>query len=400
MAQNTNIITNTDFNKVKLVEAFGEINVSAFLDKWGPEKIVQLYDPKINMQGILVVDNTVLGPGIGGIRISPTITPREIFQSARVMTWTCALANVPFGGAKAGIRVNPFEIDKSLYIKSFAKKISQYVPEQYIATPDTNVGQKEIAVFVEEVGDAQGATGKPERMGGIPFEFGATGFGIGAAIETSLTTAHSFVDFPSNLSNTKISIQGFGNIGSTVAKYIDKKGGNIVALSDRWNTIYNKNGINIDNAVKYSSASTEKHSIKNCKPAKLLPEKDIIKVDCDIFVLTSDRNMLTEESVHFLKAKMVVEGVNNSITPAADHVLHQRRVLSLPDILTNAGEAISSYAEYTGKSAEMAFTLIESKVKENTKLVIQRSLEENIPMRRIAKEMAKERILEVMEEKT
>lgn len=400
MAQNTNIDTNTDFNKAKLIEAFGEINVSAFLDKWGPEKIVQLYDPEINMQGILVIDNTVLGPGIGGIRISPTITPREIFQFARATTWTCALANIPFGGAKAGIRANLFEIDKSRYIKSFAKKISQYVPEQYIVASDTNVSEKEIALFVEEIGDTRGATGKPERMGGIPFELGAIGFGIGVAIETSLTTAHSFVDIPSNLSDVKIAIQGFENIGSTVAKYIDKKGGKIVAISDHWNTIYNKNGINIENALKYSSAATEKQSIKNYKPAKLLPKEEIIKVDCDIFVSTSGRNVLTEETVDFLKAKMVVEGVNNPIAPAADQILHQKRTLILPNILTNAGAVISSYAEYTGKSAEMAFSWIESKVKENTKLVVQRSLEVNIPVRRTAKEIAKERILEAMEEKT
>lgn len=400
MAQNTNITTNNDFNKSRLIEAFGEINVSAFLDRWGPEKIVQLYDPEINMQGILVVDNTILGPGIGGIRISPTITPREIFQSARTMTWTCALANISFGGAKAGIRANPLEIDKSTYLKSFARKISQYVPEQYIATPDTNVGQEEMTSFVEEIGDTQGATGKPEKMGGIPLELGATGFGIGVAIENALITAHSFVDLPSTFSDAKISIQGFENIGSTVAKYVDKKGGTIVAISDQWNTIYNKNGINIDNILKYSSAATEKQSIKNYKSAKLLPKDSIIQVDCDIFVSSSDRNVLTEETVNLLKAKMVVEGINNPITPAADQILHQKRMLVLPNILTNAGAVISSYAEYTGKSAEAAFTMIEAKVKENTKLVVQHSLEGNISVRRIAKEMAKERILEAMEEKT
>ena len=398
MAQMTNIKANNEFNHAKLIEIFSEINVSAFLDKWGPEKVVQVYDPDINMQGILVIDNTVLGPGNGGIKISPTITPREVFQSARTRTWTCALANLPFGGAKSGIRADPFKVDKTQYIRSFAKRISPYVSEQYIATPDIGVGQEEIAEFVEEIVDRRGATGKPEKMDGIPQELGTTGFGVGVAIEVSLNIAHSLISLPKNIYDIKVAIQGFENVDSTIAKYLTSKGAKIVAISDYWSTIYSQDGIEIESVLKYSGAVTRKHSVKNYKPATILPKEDIIKVDCDIFVSASGRNAITEETTNLLKAKYVAEGIDNPITPTTDQLLYQKGVFVLPNILTDIGSAVSSYAECNRKGVETTFTSIESRVKEVTELVVQRSLETNIPIRRVAKEIAKERILDAMEE--
>ena len=106
----------------KLIDDFENSNIATFLDRWGPEEVLQVYDSEINMQGILIIDNTLLGPGNGGIQISPMATPQKIFQLARTRTWTCALSNVPFGGAKAGIKANPCHINKIQYIKSFAKK--------------------------------------------------------------------------------------------------------------------------------------------------------------------------------------------------------------------------------------------------------------------------------------
>jgi len=157
--------TNNDIDKGDLLRMLEETNVSAFLNGWGPINVIQVYDPDFNMQGILIIDNTALGPACGGIKISPTITPHQVFLNARKMTLSCALVNVKFGGAAAGIRANPFEVRKIELMKSFARGVSPYVPDQYIATPDMNVGQGEMAAFVEEVGDRRGATGKPEDMG-------------------------------------------------------------------------------------------------------------------------------------------------------------------------------------------------------------------------------------------
>jgi len=324
----------------KYNESFENTNIATFLDRWGPEEILQVYDSDINMQGILIIDNTTLGPGNGGIQISPTVTSEKIFQLARTRTWSCALSDVPFGGAKAGIKADPFCINKIQYIKSFANKISHTVPHQYIATTDFNFGQNEIAEFVNCIGDGNGATGKPECMAGIPCESGTIGFGIGVAIEEAYDILNSNKDLPNHLSETTVAIHGFENIGSAVVKYLKNKSSKIVAISDHWNMIYDKNGINIDNVFKYSNSSNEKCSLKNYKPATFLPVEDIIKVDCDILISVSGKNLLTEKNIHLLKAKYFVEEINDPITAYIDNLLYKKGVFVLPNVLTDIGSVI------------------------------------------------------------
>ena len=383
-----------------LVKVLNEVNISSFLDKWGPEEVIQVYDPEIGMQGILVIDNTLLGPGKGGIRMTPTVSFLEVFRLARTMTWKCSLADVPFGGAKAGIRANPTEVDKIKIIKAFARKISSHVPERYIAAPDMNTGEKEMAAFVEEVGDLQGATGKPERLGGIPHELGTTGFGVGISLETGLGMIHELVGLPEDLSDIRAAIQGFGNVGIGIAKFLHKKGAKVVALNDYWGAVYNPKGIDIEKVEKHSYATYEKDSIKNCEGAKVIPREDIFKVDCDVFVPAACGNVINADNWSSIKAKYIVEGANNATTAEAEQGLYEKGTIIIPDFLANAGGVIGSYAEYKRMDAKEAFALIESKIKKNTETVIQKSLDSNITARRAAKEIAKERLLDAMEKKS
>jgi len=374
-----------------------ELNITAFLDDWGPIQVLQVYDPNINMHGFLVIDNISLGPGCGGIRISPTITPHEIFQNARKRTWSCALANVKLGGAAAGIRADPSGIDKIKFVKSCAKVISPFVPDQFIAAPDMNTGQDEMAGFVEEIGDRRGATGKPENLGGIPHELGVIGFGMGVLIKTCITEAQFLSILPSEISETRIAIQGFDNIGFTVAKFLENEGAKIVAISDEWCTLSNPSGIEVTGVLKHSCAANEKHSLKKCKDGKKQSKDDITKIDCHILVTTTGNGVVQKTDTQSIKAKCIVEGINNPIDEITDQILYKKGILILPDILTNTSCAISSYAEYNMESSESAFSLIESRLKEIAKDVIQRSLSSNLPLRRVAKEMAKERILDERE---
>lgn len=393
MAKTRVISGNIAKKSEKFIKTIENTNIATFLDKWGPEEILQVYDPEINMQGILVIDNTTLGPGNGGIQISPTVTSQKIFQLARTRTWSCALANVPFGGAKAGIKADPSCIDKIQYIKSFANKISHTVPHQYIATADFNVGQKEIAEFVNCIGDGCGATGKPENMAGIPCELGTIGFGIGVAIDVTFNLLSSHTNLPENLSDATVAIHGFENVGSAVVKYLNNKGSKIVAISDHWSTIYDKNGIDIDNVLKYSNASNEKRSLKKYRPATVFPVEDIINVDCDILVSVSGKSLLTEKTLSLLKAKYFVEEINDPITPVMDQLLYKKGVFVLPNVLTDIGSVICSNTEYNRKTVEMAFSYMESKIEDIIKLVVQRSLETNTPIRIVAQEIAQEKIL-------
>ena len=387
-------------NDNKLIKIFKDINISAFLDKWGPLDVIQVYDPDINMQGILVIDNTILGPSCGGIKISPLITPRQIFLNARKMTLSCALLNLDLGGAAAGIRANPFEIDKLKFIKSFAKRISPYIPEQFIACPDFHVGQEEMAAFADEVGDRHGATGKPTNMDGIPYELGVIGLGMGITIETIIDISNKSLSIPKDIPELKIAIQGFEHIGQTVAKFLTNKGAKIVAICDLDFTIYDPSGIDINKILKSYSETNERQLLKELmanKSAKKLPKNDIIKINCDFFVPTTGNSIINDENVHSCNAKCIIEGLNDPITESSDLILHKNNVLVLPDILTVAGGAISSHAEHNRISSESAFSLIESRIREITEKVIRNAIESDISPRRIAKEIAKERILQAME---
>jgi glutamate dehydrogenase (NAD(P)+) len=196
------------------------INMEIPKDKFGPEYIVKVYDPKIGRERFLVIDNTVLGPGKGGIRMTPEVTIEEVFRLARTMTWKNALAELPFGGAKAGIiwRGGHNNLKKQ-YIQSFARAIKLFTPRKYIAGPDINTGEKEMQWFVEATGNWRSATGKPANLCmkvfgkpgekcGIPHEFGSTGFGVAQVTAISCETA----GIP--LKNALVAIHGFGNVGS------------------------------------------------------------------------------------------------------------------------------------------------------------------------------------------
>jgi len=380
--------------------AFESVNVPAFLDMWGPENVVQVYNPRLQMSGILVIDNTALGPGKGGIRISPTVTPLEIFRLARAMTWKCALAGIPFGGAKSGIQINPFNSDKIQMVEAFAQLIAPYVPDKYIAAPDMNVGEREIEAFVNAIGDTNGATGKPFKLGGIPHELGTTGFGVGVALETSLGLLGDDLGLPSDMSDIRVAIQGFGNVGLGIAKFLENKGGTVVAVTDFWGGIHNSKGINISQAEEYSYAQSESQSIKNFSGGSPLPRDGIFNVDCDVFIPCACGDVLTKQTIPNLKAKLVVEGSNNATTPVAEHRLYKKGVIIIPDFLANAGGVIGSYAEYKNMTVEEAFSLIESKIKSNTITVVEGHRNSGCLPRLVAEGIAEKRILKAMDRKT
>ncbi|MDH4212340.1 MAG: Glu/Leu/Phe/Val dehydrogenase [Candidatus Thorarchaeota archaeon] len=381
----------------RVIQAMDQVNVSSFLDSWGPEEVIQVYDPITQMQGVLVIDNTALGPGKGGIRISSTVTPLEVFRLARAMTWKCSLAGIPFGGAKSGIRADPYTINKLKYVEEFARKVAPSTPSRYIAAPDMNVGEKEIATFVDTVGDLQAATGKPSKLGGIPHELGTTGFGVGVALETAFEMIGDSIGLPSDLADTRVVIQGFGNVGLWIAKYLENKGAKIVALNDYWGTIYNIEGIDISKAEKHAYATSEKSSIKNYKQGTVLGRDAILGIDCDIFVPCAVGDVINEGTWPSIKAKMIVEGANNATRPISERQLFENGVVIIPDFLANAGGVIGSYVEYKNGNEEEAFAMIESKIKKNTELVVRDAMDRKLTPRQVALEIAQTRVLDAME---
>jgi len=374
------------------------IDIQRFADEWGPEKILQVYDQQTRMRGILVIDNTALGPGKGGIRMTPTLDIEEVLRLARTMTWKCALAELPFGGAKSGIVADPKKIpkeEKTRLISAFAVALKPLSPSQYIAAPDINTGEEEMAAYTIANGSLRSCTGKPKDMCvrpgeecGIPHEYGSTGYGVFHAAKVAAECVGI------DLRKATVAIDGFGNVGSSLAKYLDEFGAKVVAVSDSRGCAYNSNGLDYEELRKIKE---EKRSVTTYKPSKILSYKGLFELPVDVLVPASVPDVINDKNADRVKAKVVVEAANIPITPENERRLHERGILVVPDIIANAGGVISSYAEYMGENPPRMFEMVEKKIVRNTSLVIKESQEEKTSLREAAVRIAKRRVKEAME---
>lgn len=371
-----------------------KVKIEAFSDEWGPEKILQVYDPKTGMKGVLVIDNTTLGPGKGGIRMMPTITTEEIFHLARVMTWKCALAKIPFGGAKSGIIADPKQIPaekKMELIRAFSRALKRVCPSLYVAAPDINTGEKEMAIFAEENGSMKSTTGKPAHMCvkpgvkcGIPHEYGSTALGV---VQAAFTAANYVNDL--DIDHSTVAIEGFGNVGSFVADYFSQIAVKVVAVSDSKGCIYNPEGLNYEELL---DVKTKTGSIINYRPGKVLENNELFELTVDILVPAALPYVITEKNVKHVKAKLIVEAANLPVRPKIEKILDDRGIMVVPDILANAGGVISSYAEYRGYNPKRMLELVQRKIQQNTIKVIETALSIDVTLRDAAINIAKERI--------
>jgi glutamate dehydrogenase (NAD(P)+) len=369
--------------------------IEAFADKWGPEKILQVYDPKTGMKGILIIDNTTLGPGKGGIRMTPTVTTDEVFRLARTMTWKCALAKIPFGGAKSGIIANPKQMTeekKMDLIRAFSKAIKNLCPSLYVAAPDINTGEKEMAVFAKENGSLKSATGKPSTLCvkpgvkcGIPHEYGSTALGV---VQAAFTAANYTQNI--DVDTATAAVEGFGNVGSYVVDYLSQIGVKVVAVSDSKGCIYNPDGLDYS---KLLDVKTKTGSVINYRPGKILKNMELFELSVDFLIPAALPDVINAYNVERIKAKMVVEAANLPIRPDVEKLLSDSGVMVIPDILANAGGVISSYAEYRGYNPKRMLELVQRKITQNTINVIETALAKNIGIREAAMGIAKDKIM-------
>ncbi|MBD3155330.1 MAG: Glu/Leu/Phe/Val dehydrogenase [Candidatus Aenigmarchaeota archaeon] len=355
-------------------------------DEWGPEKILSVYDPKTGMKGFTVIDNTTRGPGKGGIRMVRDVTVGEVFKLARAMTWKNAMADLPFGGAKSGI-IWDGKTDKETLIRAFARAIKPVVPNEYVAGPDMNTTEKEMAAFADENGNMKSATGKPSDMGGLPHELGSTGFGVTES--TDVAVEHLGWD----MDGLTVAIEGFGNVGTFTMKFLSEKGAKIVAVSDSKGTIYNKQGLDYEKLMEVKS---ETGTVKNYKDGEVLKPEDLFGLPVDILIPGARPNVITDENKENVKAQVIVEAANIPIPIPVENWFHEKGVIIVPDFVANAGGVISSYVEYIDGNEEKMFKTVREKVRYNTELVLKRSKEENETPRESALAIAKKRVKESM----
>ncbi len=356
-------------------------------DEYGFEKVIEVYDQKTGMQGVCVIHNTARGPGKGGIRMEPDVTTEEVMGLARAMTWKNAMADLPFGGAKSGIKADPKKMtpgQKEAHVRAFARKIKDVIPAEYIAGPDMNTTEKEMAQFADEIGSPKACTGKPSSEGGLPHELGSTGFGV--AICTRVAVKH----MNKSLNGMTVAIEGFGNVGTFAMKFLEEWGARIVAVSDSKGTIYNKDGLKYADLMKIKA---ERGTVTAAKGEKLDAAK-LFELPVDILIPGARPDVINKGNVGSVKAKILSEAANLPAKYDVEQVLMKKGVVVLPDFVANAGGVISSYCETMGWNADTMFKVVEEKISANTKIMLERAKDNDT--RKAAMDIAKERVRDAM----
>ncbi|MDD2717172.1 MAG: Glu/Leu/Phe/Val dehydrogenase [Candidatus Wallbacteria bacterium] len=297
--------------------------------------------------GYRVLYNIARGPGKGGVRLHPDVNISEVKALAAGMTWKCAVVDIPFGGGKGGIIMDPTKMSEGeieRVIRRYTAEIVDLIgPKKDVPAPDVNSGQREMAWMMDTYSMHHSetvsgvVTGKPFILGGSLGRPEATGRGVYTSIKKACTVKKI------SLKGARIAVQGFGNVGSIAAKLCSEDGAKIVAVSDASGTICNEKGIDIPALIAYSA--------KNKKMVKGFPgtkaySGSVLEVDCDILIPAALENQITEKNAAKIKAKIVAEGANGPTTVDADAILFKKGIFMIPDILCNAGGVTVSYFEW------------------------------------------------------
>jgi len=356
-----------------------------FNDTIGPEKVIGIYNPKIELRAMLVVDNIAAGPALGGCRMAPDVTLEECFRLARAMTMKNAAAGLPHGGGKSVIVADPGmpAERKELTIRAFAHAIRDIA--DYIVGPDMGTNERAMAWVHDEIGRAAGL---PREIGGIPLdEIGAAGFGLAVAAEV----AQDFCKV--KLAGARVAVQGFGAVGMHAARFLADRGAMLVAASDSMGAIADPKGLD---GEKLAALKRQGRSVADFSAGKRLDRDAIIGADCDILIPAARPDVINMNNVESIRAKLVLQGANIPASPQAEERLRERGILSLPDFIVNAGGVICAAIEFQRGTQTLAFQAIEEKIRANTRSVLEAASNRNISPRKAALAFALERVTSAM----
>ncbi len=355
-------------------------------DKFGPSRVICIHSPSVGLKAVVVVDNIACGPTIGGVRMAPDVSIEECARLARSMTWKNAAAGLPHGGGKSVIFGDPrmSANEKEQLIRAFAKSIGDIM--DYIPGPDMGTDERCMAWIKDETGRA---VGLPRVVGGIPLdEIGATGFGLAASVEV----AREFVGL--ELKGARVAVQGFGAVGMHAARFLAQKGCILVAASDSKGTLADASGMDVGELIALKRAGRGLHDYER---GSKLSTDSIVDADCDIWIPAARPDVLRAENAARLRARLVPEGANIPCTPEAEHLLHQRGVLVVPDFIANAGGVICASMEYRGSTERAALDYIDERIRANTREVLQQSLQDKVTPRAAAVALAEARVRAAMQ---
>src|ERR1700716_1411535 len=326
--------------------------------------------------GYRVQHSTGRGPGKGGIRFHPGVTLEEVEGLAMLMTWKCAVTDLPLGGAKGGVAVDPHKLTRrqvERLTKPYPAPILPIIgPERDIPAPDVNTDESTMAWIVDTVTMMTGkhspevVTGKPIELGGSRGRTEATGRGVAfVTLEVLRRQGKDPVE-------TRVAVQGFGNVGSVTAKSLAAAGCRIVAISDVTGGYTAPDGIDVARAIEHVRRNPAR-TLEGLAGVTRISNGELLTMDVDVLVPAALEGQITRENAHEIRARIIVEGANGPVTGEADRLLAERGVLIVPDILANAGGVVVSYFEWVQSRAQFYWELEE--VEKRLEIYMRRAME-------------------------
>lgn len=341
-------------------------------------------------EGIRVIHSNILGPAKGGIRFAPDVHLDEVRALAAWMTWKCAVVDIPYGGAKGGVRCNPREMSKGeieRLVRAYTMAmIDVFGPDKDIPAPDMGTGPREMAWLMDEYSKAHGmtipavVTGKPLVLGGSLGRTEATGRGV------MVSALAAMQKLKINPFTATCAVQGFGNVGSWAARLLEERGLKVVAISDHTGAFYNEKGINVVEAIAYRDGNNG--TLEGFAGGEKMENAgNLLTLQVDVLVPAAVEDVITIANADQIKAKLIVEGANGPTSAKADAILNEKGIMAVPDILANAGGVTVSYFEWVQNrlgykwTADRVNRRSDRIMKDAFDMVYQASIKYNVPMR-------------------
>ena len=326
--------------------------------------------------GYRVQHSTGRGPGKGGIRFHPSVSLAEVSGLAMLMTWKCAVTDLPLGGAKGGVAVDPRRYSKrelERLTKRYTVAILPIIgPEQDIPAPDVNTDAQTMAWIVDTVTMMTGkhspevVTGKPVDLGGSRGRHEATGRGV------AFVTLELLRRMGTKIEGTRVAVQGFGNVGSFAALALAQAGCKIVGISDVSGGYADPKGIDIAKAIDHAKRSAHR-TLEGLPGVSPISNDELLAMDVDVLIPAALEAQITADNASSIRARVIVEGANGPVTAEADRMLSERGVTIVPDILANAGGVVVSYFEWVQSRAQFYWELDE--VERRLEIYMRRAME-------------------------
>src|SRR5215217_2779614 len=363
---------------------------------------VRLGDGRLHVfSGYRVQHNGARGPYKGGIRFHPEVDLDEVRALAELMTWKTAIVNIPYGGAKGGVNVDPSKLESrevQAVARSFMDKIEKVLgPQRDIPAPDVGTNAQVMAWLMDEYGKLHGhtpasVTGKPIALEGSYGREAATGRGV---VQVFREAAPQIDLDPAE---TRFVIQGFGNVGSWAARLMQKLGATMVGVSDASGAIAGDEGIDAEKLAEHVRDGRTVADFDGT--AEQIDPDDLVALECDVFIPAALGGMIHRDNADRMRCRLMVEGANSPTTPAADSILNDKGVLIVPDVLANAGGVVVSYFEWVQNLQHFRWS--EDEVNKRLGKIMRRAFrevagrarEDGTPMRPAAYELGIERVVE------